>query len=259
MREPAHQDIRPDKDGRFHFVPVSGGKDSTCLALALKEREPRQYHYIITPTGDELPEMVAHWDKLAQLLGQQIISIPCPTLNEVIEAEKCIPNFQRRFCTRKIKIRPYQQFLASYQPATVYVGLRADEEGRAGVTHGGDLSFEAGGIQQRFPLREWGWDIETVWAFLGERGVVIPQRTDCAKCFYQRLGEWFQLWRDHPTIYAEAEGQETRWGHTWRSPDRDTWPAALKDLRARFEAGDKPEISLRMMEKRTAMCHMCSL
>jgi tRNA(Ile)-lysidine synthase TilS/MesJ len=30
-----------DKNGIAHIVPVSGGKDSTCLALALRAIEPR--------------------------------------------------------------------------------------------------------------------------------------------------------------------------------------------------------------------------
>lgn len=43
-----------------HVVAVSGGKDSTALALLLSEREPRDYTYVCTPTGDELPEWFEH-------------------------------------------------------------------------------------------------------------------------------------------------------------------------------------------------------
>ena len=32
-----------------HVVALSGGKDSTALALALHEKEPRDYDYVITP------------------------------------------------------------------------------------------------------------------------------------------------------------------------------------------------------------------
>jgi hypothetical protein len=55
-----------------HIVAISGGKDSTALALHLAEIEPRDYTYLITPTGDELPEMVEHWEKLEQLLGKPV-------------------------------------------------------------------------------------------------------------------------------------------------------------------------------------------
>ena len=44
-----------------HVVALSGGKDSTALALRLAEIEPREYIYVCTPTGNEPPEMFAHW------------------------------------------------------------------------------------------------------------------------------------------------------------------------------------------------------
>ena len=50
-----------------HVVALSGGKDSTALALRLAEVEPREYVYLCTPTGRELPEMEAHWTRLEGL------------------------------------------------------------------------------------------------------------------------------------------------------------------------------------------------
>jgi len=46
-----------------HIVGLSGGKDSTALALRLAELEPRDYTYICNETGNELPAMKAHWPK----------------------------------------------------------------------------------------------------------------------------------------------------------------------------------------------------
>lgn len=251
-----------DENGVAHLVGVSGGKDSTCLALALKEREPRPYTYVYTPTGDELPEMVEHWKRLEELLGP-IVSVTGRTLRQTIDEQKALPSFRLRFCTRLIKLAPYGRFIAAAAPAISYIGLRADEEeaDRGGATHGGDYitADEAKGVTQRFPLREWGWGIDEVWAFLNERGIEIPERTDCARCPYQKLGEWYNLWMKHPAIYADAEAQESQYGHTFRSPGRDTWPAGLKELRERFEAGNVPQVSLRMMEKRKGMCRVCTL
>lgn len=40
-----------------HVVGLSGGKDSTAMALRLRELNPdTPYTYIITPTGDECPK-----------------------------------------------------------------------------------------------------------------------------------------------------------------------------------------------------------
>jgi len=52
-----------------HVVALSGGKDSTALALRLAEVEPRDYVYVCTPTGNEPAAMFAHWRQLGDLLG----------------------------------------------------------------------------------------------------------------------------------------------------------------------------------------------
>lgn len=246
-----------DETGIAHLVGLSGGKDSTCLALWLVEKEPRPYTFICTPTGDELPEMVEHWRSLEQRLGQPILMLENEGLVPLNERMKCLPNFQKRFCTRILKLKPYGEFVKQCQPAISYIGLRDDEDSREGVQTGGDYAPIGTDVKQRFPLREIGFQLEDVQQFLMERQVRIPARTDCARCPFQALGEWYNLWQNHPTIYADAVAEEKRHGHTYRSDGRDTWPASLEDLRAEFEAGKVPTRSLNMMEKRKGMCGVC--
>ncbi len=244
-------------DTAKHIVGLSGGKDSTAMALRLAEVEPRDYVYVCTPTGDELPEMIAHWRKLGELLGKPLTIVSSGySLNGLIRRFNGLPNSQMRWCTRMLKIEPFKQFMFANAPATAYVGLRADEDEieRAGTVYG-----EIEGIAQRFPLREWGWKVEDVWLYLEKRGVQIPERTDCGKCYDQRLHEWRNLYLNHPDRYASAEAQEGVTGHTFRSATRDTWPAALKDLRLEFDKGryirgvDNPK------KKTERRCRVCSL
>lgn len=247
--------LRDDQDV-LHVVGLSGGKDSSCLALALQEREPRPYVYLCTPTGDELPDMVAHWKRLEELLGAPLIRVRSDKggLNDLIAGYNSLPNWRQRWCTRELKIQPYERWLAEQTklgPVVSYIGLRADEEDR----EGGDYSKVATATM-RFPLREWGWGLAEVWAYLDERGVTIPKRTDCARCYGQRLSEWRDLWRDYPTLYAEAEAQEVATGHTFRSAGRDTWSASLAGLRQEFEAG-RPLRERR--DDRGKTCRVCSL
>lgn len=251
--------VRRDENGVAHIVGISGGKDSVCLALALREREPRPYTYVCTPTGDELPEMVAHMNRLDELLGEPIIRLTNGTLASVIRDQKMLPNCHARFCTRILKLKPYGAFMAEAAPAVSYIGLRDDEDDREGTRPGGDYAALNSDVRQDFPLQRWGWGLEEVWRFLNERGIAIPERSDCARCPYQKLGEWYLLWLNHPAIYADAEADEERTGHTFRSPDRDTWPASLKNLRVLFEEGVIPKTSLRMMDDRKGMCRRCSL
>jgi len=239
-----------------HVVALSGGKDSTALALKLAEVEPRPYVYLITPTGDELPEMVEHWASLERRLGQPMLRITNRTLADWIDEYSALPNWRQRWCTRLLKIEPCLAFLAKSAPAVLYVGLRADEEERKGIY--------SETVTCRFPLREWGWGLGDVRGYLREQGVKIPRRTDCARCYGQRLSEWWNLLHMHPELYASAEADEARTGHTYRSPSRDTWPAGLKELREAFSTRHPPrgatlQRSLFDDDDEPAACRVCKL
>lgn len=235
-----------------HVVGLSGGKDSTCLALALAEKEPRDYEYIFTPTGDELPELYAHLERIEGLLGKKITRLTCgKTLDEIIEEEGMLPNFRARFCTRILKIEPTIEYMTALPPGSVlYVGLRADEAEREGL-YGDDVKSD-------FPFRRWGWGVKEVWAYLDQRGVCVPARTDCGKCYHQRIAEWRNLWRDHRDRFDAAATLEQNMGHTFRSPGRDTWPVKLVDMGKEFERGRKIRGDA-AGEHAGERCRVCSL
>lgn len=240
----------------LHVVAVSGGKDSTAMALRLAEVEPRDYTYLITPTGNELPEMAEHWSRLEASLGVPFVrlqeSMGPDGLEELIAFFGALPNWRQRWCTRLLKIEPTVAWLTAHAPCVQYVGLRADEslDERGGIV--GDFP----GVAQRFPLRDWGWGSSEVLAYLEHRGVAIPGRTDCAWCYGQRIGEWYRLWVDHPGLWARAEEWERKVGHTFRSPGRDSWPASLEGMRGAFEAGRRPRGLDRAPKE---VCRACSL
>ena len=97
-----------------HIICLSGGKDSTAMALRLAEAEQRDYEYLITPTGHELPEMIDHWKKLAELLGKPLtVRTMGMGLSNAIRAQKMIPNFRARWCTRILKIEVAGMYLVA--------------------------------------------------------------------------------------------------------------------------------------------------
>lgn len=239
----------------MNIVALSGGKDSTAMALRLKELHPEiDFTYVCTPTGDELPEMQAHWRKLAVMLGKPILYLRHKfTLNELCDEFKALPNWRQRWCTRMLKIQVAQAFYMENPASIAYVGLRADEEEREGGIYG---SY----VEQRYPMREWGWTVDDVWNYLNAKGVTIPRRSDCARCFFQRIGEWWDLWKYYPDIYRDAEEQEIRIGFTWRPPHRDTWPADLANLRLEFEKGRIPRNATTDPEHNDdKRCRVCSM
>lgn len=223
------------------------------MALRLAEIEPRDYIYVCTPTGNEPVEMFAHWRKLGDLLGKPLLPIMGGTLISLIEKQNALPNWRQRWCTRMLKIEPYANWLSKQGECVSYVGLRADEPDR----EGGDY-LDIPGVQMKFPMRDWGWGIKDVLGYLKQRGVSIPKRTDCLLCFFQRLIEWFEFWQSSPGGWAEGERMEALTGHTFRSPGRDTWPASMAGLRARFEAGDVPK-DTRRDPLSEMQCRVCKL
>jgi len=245
----------------LHVAAFSGGKDSTAMVLAMRQHGYPIDRLLITPTGDELPELADHWRRVADLIGIELTVPRGPTLADVIESERALPNHRMRFCTRMIKISPAiarvkRQALAGFS-VTMHIGLRADEPARKGII---DRA-----IRTRFPLQELGMDLVAVRNYLDFRGITVPARTDCARCYHQRIGEWWDLWKLHPEIWADAERQELEIGATFRSPGRDTWPVELVQLRKRFEQGHVPlnasrQVGLSFFEAaNTDTCRVCSL
>ena len=229
------------------------------MALRLRELNPDvQYTYVCTPTGNELPELWEHWKLLREKLGS-LRAVVGGTLESIIAEEGMIPNWRARFCTRRLKIEPYAAWLieqsAEHSEIHSYVGIRADEEER----EAGDYTHVPG-VQMHFPMREWGWAIANVYGYLAEQGITIPQRTDCALCFYQKLAEWWRLWKDYPWEFERGVQIEARMGHTFRSPGRDTWPASLAELRKRFEAGDVPRgVDMQLDMIGEMKCRVCRI
>lgn len=249
----------------FHLVGLSGGKDSTALALALRERNPSvRYCFYCTPTGRELPEMFDWWNRLSQLLGSPIAPIMRTTLAQSIERNRCLPNHRIRFCTREIKIEPVIRLmsrLVSRGEVHSYVGLRADEEGRAGGAFD-----QVPGVEVHFPFREWNWGLVEVWRFLQQKNVAseIPVRTDCDLCFHQRIGEWWRLWKNYPDRFQDGVALEEKYNQTFRTPGRDSWPTKLAEMRAEFEKGKVPKGEAQTeLFGRSSMsagtCRVCSL
>ena len=231
------------------IVAFSGGKDSTALVLRLAELG-EDFECLFTPTGDEPDDVRPHLEGIAARVNRPLVFPPNLSLMHWISHHEALPNWRQRWCTRQIKIEPCIAYLIQQEDPVLLVGLRADEESREGL-YGPYARY-------RYPMREWGWGLKEVRAYLAEQGVTIPTRTDCELCYGQRLSEWYKLWRDRPLKYAKGELLEARYGHTFRSPGRDTWPAGLKELREAFEAGRLPRgLSDDDKQAATESCRVC--
>jgi hypothetical protein len=229
-------------------VAFSGGKDSTALVLRLAELG-EEFVCLFTPTGDELPDLLSHITTIVDRIKRPLVLPTNQSLYHWIDFHQALPNWRMRWCTRQIKIEPCIAYLQAHPGSSLLVGLRADEESRIGLY--GDYAT------YRYPLREWGWDLRAVQRYLKAQNVTVPTRTDCALCYGQRLSEWYQLWQQHPDRYERGVQLEQQYGHTFRSAQRDTWPAALSDLRLEFESGRIPKGVTVDPDKQA--CRVCQL
>lgn len=231
----------------MNVAAFSGGKDSTAMVLKMHALGMKA-SLLFTPAHNEPADLFAHVDRIAALTGWPMVRLKAPTLMELIRQWNALPNHRQRWCTRAIKIQPAIEWLTQHPGCTLHIGLRADEEEREGM-YGDQCEY-------RYPLRELGWSECDVLRYLARCSIEIPRRTNCKLCYGQRIGEWYDLWRTDPDGWAEGEACELETGRTFRSPKRDTWPAAMVDLKREFEGGRIPR---GIQENELVACRVCTL
>jgi len=191
-----------------HILSLSGGKDSAALAIYLRDRVP-EMEYIFSDTKKELPETYEYLDRIASYLGKEVIR-----LNADVGFDHwydmyggMIPSNHRRWCTRALKLKPFEQFCGDDEVIN-YVGLRA-EENRSGY-----ISHKAN-IKAVYPFKEDGLVLRDIEGILRDSGVGMPPytkwgrtRSGCYFCFYQQKIEWIKLKETYPDLYEKAKAYE---------------------------------------------------
>ena len=191
-------------DQTRHICGISGGKDSSALALYLRDRVP-EMEYFFCDTGAELPETYEFLTRLEVILGKPIARLNSERgFDHWFEVFRgALPSPQMRWCTKVMKIKPIEAWIGD-EPAISYVAIRADEANRKGY-----ISTKPN-IESRFPFIEDGVDHDGVMGILDDAGIGLPDyyewrtRSGCYFCFYQRKAEWVGLAERHPELYERA-------------------------------------------------------
>jgi hypothetical protein len=193
-----------------HICGISGGKDSSALAVYLRDRVP-EMEYFFCDTGAELPETYEYLDKLETALGKPIARLNARKgFDHWFEVYRgALPSPTMRWCTKKMKIEPIEEWIGDDE-ATSYVAIRADESGRKGY-----VSTKPN-IHAVFPFVEDGVDHDGVLRILEDAGIGLPSyyewrtRSGCYFCFYQRKAEWVGLSDRHPDLFDRAVAIEQK-------------------------------------------------
>ncbi len=170
------------------IVSVSGGKDSTACALALREAG-LTFKMVFADTGWEAPETYDHLDMLMQKLGPIDVVGTMGGMVGRIKHRAGFPARMQRWCTKELKIEPLRQYhQASGDDTVCVVGVRAAEsESRAKLPEVED-DARWGGWMWRPILT---WTVEQVLAIHHRHGIEVNplykrghDRVGCYPCVY---------------------------------------------------------------------------
>ena len=198
-----------------HVLGISGGKDSAALAVFVRQNHPElDVEYFFTDTGKELPEVYEFLGRLEGFLGKPILRLnPRRDFDFWLrEYHNFLPSAQTRWCTRQLKLAPFEQWIRPMLNAgdkvTTYVAIRSDEEYREGYTSKHE------NLKVSLPFRDAGIDKRGVMDILDSSGVGLPKyydwrsRSGCTFCFFQQKIEWVRLKERHPEAFEEAKQYE---------------------------------------------------
>lgn len=203
-----------------HILSLSGGKDSTALAVYMKTRIP-EMEYAFCDTGEELSETHEYLRRLEAFLGKEIhILNPDRPFQHYLDIYRgVLPDPRTRWCTRMLKIKPFERFIGD-DPVVSYIGIRADELHRKGY-----ISTKPN-ITARYPFIEDNIRKADVFRILEESGLGLPtyyrwrSRSGCYFCFFQQRREWVGLLETNEELFWKAAAfertdSETGENFTW--------------------------------------------
>ena len=193
-----------------HICGISGGKDSSALAVYLRDKVPTM-EYFFCDTGAELPETYEYLTRLETILGKPITRLNAERgFDHWFEIFRgTLPSPQMRWCTKNMKIKPIEEWIGD-DPTFSYVAVRSDESNRKGY-----ISTKPN-IQTCFPFIENDIDHDGVMSILDNAGIGLPDyyewrtRSGCYFCFYQRKAEWIGLSERHPDLFERAVAIEQK-------------------------------------------------
>lgn len=202
-----------------HVLSLSGGKDSTALAIYMRDRVP-EMEYVFCDTQKELVETYEYLSRIEAYLGKPVVRLSSAEdggrgFDHHLEMYRgYLPSPRMRWCTRKLKIEPFEQYIGDAS-VLLYIGIRGDEN------RDGYISTKPN-ITPVYPFKTDGIVKADIFRILQDSGLGLPEyyewrtRSGCYFCFYQRKIEWVGLLEKHPDLFKKAmEYERPEEGYTW--------------------------------------------
>ena len=156
-----------------HVIGISGGKDSSALAVYLNQKYPGlPLEYYFCDTGKELDETYELIENIETRLGVSV-----QKLNSASKSSKnpfdyfhqlyggFLPSSKARWCTKKLKLEPFESYVGN-DPVISYVGIRGDEDREGYIS-------KKSNIQSIFPFRKNIWSEDVIKLVLANNKIEI--------------------------------------------------------------------------------------
>jgi 3'-phosphoadenosine 5'-phosphosulfate sulfotransferase (PAPS reductase)/FAD synthetase len=207
--------IRPKgHDDSVFIVSMSGGKDSTALALAMREAEI-PCRYVFADTQWEAPETYEYLATLERILGITIDRVRS-TLGGMVDIARHkagFPHRTGRWCTVELKVKPLRAYHDAIDDDTVsVVGIRAEESPARAAMSDFEYDERWGGYVWR-PIM--GWSITNVLAIHHRHDVPVNplyqrghDRVGCYPCINENKSGVALIARHSPDRIDEIDTTE---------------------------------------------------
>jgi len=183
----------------MNYVAISGGADSTAMALLLNE-QGLDFKLIFADTGAEFPENYLINTMLAREIGKELIVVNNGTFYQhLVKFGYFLPAIKQRWCTRILKNIPQNKVIKNED--FVYVGIRYDESHRA---------REGNKVYPLITAEMTKKEVKNLCKKYDLLNPVYKWRTNvsCFCCPLQKKSDWIGLLDNYPSLYWLAERWE---------------------------------------------------
>jgi 3'-phosphoadenosine 5'-phosphosulfate sulfotransferase (PAPS reductase)/FAD synthetase len=225
--------------GKFNWINVSGGKDSTALLLWSIEQEMPNPRYVYADTKHEHPAVYEYLTYLETKLNVKIERVESEGFLEMCKRKQRFPSAKARFCTEELKIKPLARYMDKEEdndadnPHNVWVGVRREESSaRATLPESMFRNYSYPPRITSYEIRHHpllDWFVDDVFAIHKKHGIepnplykMGMGRVGCFPCIMAKRSELKRLFKACPEVIDRLEDWEAqvaaaskRGGATW--------------------------------------------
>lgn len=189
------------------------GVDSTAMLIELVHQGRKPDLVLTADPGAEKPETYAYLDLMRDWMARHDIEFhvvryvtkrfkhhpPYADLAGSLLTNGCLPSiaFGRSSCSLKYKAAPQEAFIKAWAPALEawargdkvirYIGYDAGKRDGQRYAHAATIHDPL--FDNRYPLRDWGWDRSACEVRIRAEGLPVPPKSSCVFCTAMKVDE----------------------------------------------------------------------